>query len=250
MRKLKSRSTSDIKEKTKLINKIRAISELLQNSSDKLLHQNEWYIRENHVEWPSNSAWEIMTGAILVQRSSWKNVSKVLEKLRINNIVSPKNVLQIKTKTLIKIIKPAGFPARKARSIKELAKLVERHGSINDLFNKSFKYIRKALLSVYGIGNETADVIMLYAGNIPAMPVSDYTKRILSRVLGLEKEYAYDVWQELISNALDSISNYKTFHALTSELGYHYCRPKPRCSNCPLLLICDYAESHKKYMYE
>jgi len=250
MRRLRSKRISNIKEERELISKIRAVNELLRGSLNELLHQNEWYIKEDHLEWPGNSAWEIMMGAILVQRSSWKNVSKVLENLRNNNITSPKNVLQTKTRTLIEIIKPAGFSSRKARSIKELAKLIERHGSINDLFNGSFKYVRRALLSVYGIGDETADVIMLYAGNMPAIPVSDYTKRILNRVLGIKEKYTYDTWQRLISNALNSISNYKTFHALMSELGYHYCRPKPRCLYCPLSLICEHAQSHKKYMYE
>jgi endonuclease-3 related protein len=245
MRELRNNKNAS-EDREELINKIRKVNELLRNSLDKLLYQNEWYIQKDHIEWPGNSAWEIMMGAVLVQKSSWKNVSKVLEKLRSKNIASPKHVLQVKTKTLIKIIKPAGFSERKARTIKELAKLIEKHRSIDALFNRSFKYVRETLLNVYGIGNETADVIMLYAGNMPAMPVSDYTKRILSRVLGIKKEYTYDIWQQLISNALNSIPSYKTFHALMSELGYHYCRPKPRCLNCPLLSICDYAHSHKE----
>lgn len=236
------------KKDTETINKIRTINSKLRDSLNLLLHQDEWNVKNGEIEWPGSSQWEIMMGAILVQRSSWKNTKKALENLKNNNLDTPEKILNIEIKHLSDMIKPAGFPTRKAKTIIELAKLIKKHSSIDNFFKT--RNVRNALLSIYGIGDETADVIMLYAGHLPAIPVSEYTRRILSRVLAVNKKFTYKQWQTLISASLNTISDYKAFHALMSELGYHYCKPKPLCIKCPLSSVCSYAMQHKIYMHE
>ncbi len=227
---------------------IRDIYNKLYTSINLLMHQGEWNIKDKNIEWPGDSSWEIMIGAILVQRSSWRNAAKALENLRKNNLTIPEGILNISDEQLSNIIKPAGFSTRKARTIIELAKLIKKYSSINKLFK--IQNLRDLLLNIYGIGNETADVIMLYAGQIPTIPVSEYTKRILSRVLGISEKLSYKEWQDLLLKSLQALSDYKNFHALMSELGYHYCRPKPLCVKCPVSCMCSYSRQHKKYMHE
>ena len=227
---------------------IRNIYNKLYTSMNLLIHQGEWNIKDRNIEWPGNSSWEIMIGAILVQRSSWRNAAKALENLRKNDLTTPEKILNISDAQLSSIIRPAGFPTRKARTIRELAKLIKKYSSIDKLFK--IQNLKDLLLNTYGIGNETADVIMLYAGQIPTTPVSEYTKRILGRVLGVSKKLSYKEWQDLLLKSLQALSDYKNFHALMSELGYHYCRPKPLCIECPISSMCNYAHQHKKYMHE
>ncbi|MEM3832337.1 MAG: endonuclease [Thermoprotei archaeon] len=216
----------------------------LYESTNLLTNKDEWSIKDGKIEWPGNSSWEIMIGAILIQRSSWRNTAKALENLRKNELTTPEKILSIDIEQLSNIIRSAGFPARKAKTIIELAKLIKKYSSMDNIFKT--QNIRNLLLNIYGIGNETADVIMLYAGQIPTIPISDYTKRILSRVLGINKKLSYKEWQTLLLKSLHTLSNYKNFHALTSELGYHYCHPKPLCTKCPLSSMCNYAFQHKK----
>lgn len=107
--------------------------------------------------------------------------------------------------------------------------------------------LRKELLSLDGIGPETADAITLYAADKPIFVIDTYTRRIMSRLHGMDSEYDYGTLQKLISGSIDKdIGLYKDFHAQFDQLGKHFCRKEPLCSACPLKCICSYPKSRTK----
>lgn len=174
---------------------------------------------------------EISLGAILTQNTSWKNVEKALENLIKENLISFEKLENIPEELLHQIIKPAGFYKRKSKTIKEFVKKTKK------IDRK--KIDRDFLLSIKGIGKETADSILLYALEKPVFVVDAYTKRIFSRVGILEKNADYDEVQIVFEKNLPKDVNlFKEYHALIVEHGKRFCRKKPLCENCPLKDLC------------
>jgi endonuclease-3 related protein len=189
-------------------------------------HQNWWPIHENTDEFL-----EISIGAILTQNTSWKNVEKAINNLILSGVLDWENLEKIDLTDLKELIKPAGFYNQKAKYIKNF---------INAVKNKNKEKItRKFLLSIKGIGKETADCILLYGLNKHYFVVDTYTKRIFSRIGIVNENIEYDKLQLIFKENLpEDVNLYKEYHALIVEHGKNICRKKPDCYNCVLADCC------------
>lgn len=189
--------------------------------------------------WPGRSRFEVIIGAILAQNTNWGNVEKAIRRLRRARLLSPAAISALSRRRLANLIRPAGYFAVKAGRLQNfLAFLRMRYGgSLTRMFREEPKRIREALLQVSGIGPETADSILLYAGNIPVFVVDAYTKRIFSRHRMVSSQATYHELQGLFMNNLpQDASLYNEYHALLVAVGKAYCRTVPRCESCPLRL--------------
>jgi len=170
---------------------------------------------------------EISIGAILTQNTSWQNVEKALYNLKAKNVLSPDKIMSINLKRLADLIRPSGYYNQKAKKIKEIVRFLKSGKEIN----------RENLLSVWGVGPETADSILLYAYNQPVFVIDAYTKRVMNR-LGF-KENTYDQLQGLfMQNLPENVQLYNEYHALLVRLSKDFCKKKPDCKGCPILKNC------------
>ena len=184
---------------------------------------------------------EICFGAILTQNTNWKNVEKAIIELNRNDLIDIKRIMKIKNIKLAKIIKSSGYHNQKAKKLKNFCDFLLKNynGSLSILFQNDIKKLREELLSVNGIGPETADSMILYAAKKPIFVVDAYTKRVFSR-FGC-KEATYDELQRLFMGSLPN--NEKLFnecHALIVELGKNICKKSPLCEKCPINGNCSY----------
>ncbi len=196
--------------------------------------------------WPAETNFEVITGAILTQQASWKNVEKAIKNLKSLLLLNPYNIYKIELKKLEEIIKPSGFYKIKAKRLKNFVNfLFEKYdGDLERLLSLDKDELRKELLTVNGIGKETADSIVLYAAHKPTFVVDAYTIRIFNR-LGVIKERDYEKVKEIFEKSLHiDVEIYKEYHALIVELGKNICKVKPRCEACPLKKWCEYAANH------
>ena len=188
--------------------------------------------------WPAQSPFEVMVGAVLVQNTSWNNVIKAIENLRQADLLEPHALAAVAAEELEELIRPAGYFRIKARRLHNLiAFLVDRYdGSMEAMFQTDPAALREALLAVNGIGPETADSILLYAGNLPRFVVDTYTHRVLSRHGWIAFDADYHQLQQFFEDRLPGdAALFNEFHALLVRLGKDYCRKQsPRCAECPL----------------
>ena len=184
---------------------------------------------------------EICFGAILAQNTNWKNVEKAIIELNRNDLIDVKKIIKIENKKLAKIIKSSGYHNQKAKKLKNFCDFLLRNydGSLKKLFRNDIKKLREELLSVNGIGPETADSIILYAAKKPVFVVDAYTKRVFNRI-GY-KEKTYDEFQKLFMGSLpNSEKLFNECHALVVELGKNVCKKSPLCQKCPVNGYCSY----------
>jgi endonuclease-3 related protein len=169
---------------------------------------------------------EVCIGAILTQGTSWKNVEKAIESLKQNNALNQKAILAMPVSKLAKLIKSSGYHNQKAKKLKEFVKF---DGGLT----------RENLLSVWGIGPETADSILLYAYSKPYFVVDAYTKRIFSRLGLCKDDCKYEELQELFyGNLPKNAKLFNEYHALIVELAKRNCMKNPECKGCALRKIC------------
>jgi len=189
--------------------------------------------------WPAETPFEVVVGAILTQNTAWRNVEKAIENLKREGILDPERILKTSDDVLRELIRPAGFYNQKLQRLKRVCKLIVDSGGLEELFKLPLDELRSVLLSVKGIGPETADAIILYAANKPTFVVDRYTHRVFTR-LGLWKgKYDYEGIKELVETEIPpNVSVYKEFHALIDEHAKRICRKKPFCSSCPLRDVC------------
>ena len=193
--------------------------------------------------WPGDSPFEIVVGAILTQATSWNNVEKAINNLKRAGILSPSGLRNIPTDELAPLIRPSGYFNVKARRLKAFINhLWDAHdGSLDAMFNQNIPALRQELLSINGIGEETADDIILYAANKPVFVIDAYTRRILER-LNLDGEAkSYADYQSLFHRNLPADPHlFNEYHALLVRHGKDVCRPTPLCEKCCLREICPY----------
>jgi len=193
--------------------------------------QNWWPVDWSyHLKRGTNPFDEIVIGAMLTQNTSWTNVEKSLARIKKEGELSLRFIWEAPLEGLAELIKPSGFSKRKALYLKEIAKFIK---SLKGGIPK-----REDLLKVKGIGNETADVILLYAYNRPQFVVDKYTLRWLERFYGLRLNYgsAKRFFEESLPK---NVPVYKEFHALIDELAKNFClKREPKCEVCPLKGIC------------
>ncbi len=198
--------------------------------------------------WPGDTRFEIMVGAILTQNTSWSNVEKAIARLKDANALSIERVHELAQPELAELIRPAGYYNVKAKRLKSFVDYlsVDCGGDISMLENKPTDVLRGELLSVKGIGRETADSILLYALERPIFVVDAYTARIAVRHHLIEPQAGYDELQYFFQfNLPEDLKLYNEYHALLVRLGKEFCRPKPKCPHCPLeqlphTLECDF----------
>jgi len=191
--------------------------------------------------WPAETRFEVIIGAILTQQTTWKNVEIAIENLKDKGLLDPISLATAPLDHVEALIRHTGFYRQKARRIINFSKyLVTKYdGSLDKFFSGPQKQIRRELLSLKGIGQETADSILLYAADRLTFPIDAYTKRLCER-LGI-KELKYETLRKFFeSNLPRDLETYKEFHALIDKLGKTYCKTKPQCSNCPLVDDCIY----------
>ncbi len=187
--------------------------------------------------WPAKTPFEIIVGAILTQNTNWKNVEKAIINLGQANLLSPMALKKTSLSKLAAAIKPAGYFNVKAGRIKNFVDfLFEEYGGRLDLMKKeNLKILRPKLLSVNGIGPETADSILLYALEKPIFVVDNYTKRILLRHSLIEPQADYHAIQAKFMRELKAdIQLFNEYHALIVQLGKDICKTKPECERCPI----------------
>jgi len=191
--------------------------------------------------WPADTPFEICVGAILTQNASWKNVKIAINNLKKKKLLDPFKLYEIPLETLSQIIKPSGFYNIKAKRLKNFVKfLIENYqGDLNILFSKGLEKAREELFSIKGLGKETVDSILLYAGNFPIFVVDAYTYRILHRHSLVPEEATYEEIQALfMENLPQDHQLFNEFHALLVACGKNLCKKKePLCETCPLKTI-------------
>lgn len=185
---------------------------------------------------------EIIIGAILTQNTNWKNVEKALYNLNKNNLIDTKKINKIKTEKLAELIRPSGYYNQKANTLKNFSCFLFKNYNydLKKLFNQNTKKLREELLSIKGIGPETADSIILYAAEKPIFVIDTYTKRIYSKITDTKKELKYEELQKIFENNLKKdVRLFNEYHALLVELGKNYCKnKKPLCEKCPVKVYC------------
>ena len=188
--------------------------------------------------WPGDTPFEIIVGAVLTQNTSWQNVVRAVHNLREADLLDVHALYNVPVEELEELLRPAGYFRVKARRLQSLLEfLVERYdGSLEKMFRTDLPTLRAELLSINGIGPETADSILLYAGNLPTFVVDAYTHRVLARHGWIDFEADYHQIQDyLLSSLPQDVQLYNEFHAQFVYLGKHYCKKTgPKCRECPL----------------
>jgi len=191
--------------------------------------------------WPADNPFEIALGAILGQNTNWNNAEKALAALRSANMLSPVKINKISQPKLAQLIYSSGFYNVKAKTIKLFVKYLYHrfNNNINAMEYVDMDSLRKELLDLFGIGQETADDILLYIAKKPSFIIDSYTRRIVDRLQlsSLPKPYSY--YKTFFMDALPK--NYLIFgeyHALLIALAKDTCRINPICMKCCLISMC------------
>lgn len=196
--------------------------------------------------WPAETAFEVCIGAILTQNTNWSNVEKALANLKSAGRLSPQGISSLLSDQLAALIRPAGYFNAKARSLQEFVDFLRltAQDDLGQLFARDWLLLRQQLLAVRGIGPETADSILLYAGHQPSFVVDTYTRRILSRLGLVDPAINYELLRSFCMERLPpEVPIYNEFHALLVEHGKQHCRPRPRCGDCCLANWCAFRQS-------
>ncbi len=225
--------------------------------------------------WPAKSRFEVIVGAYLTQNTAWTNVEKALRNLRSARLLSISGIRRAPVSEIERLIRPAGYFRQKARRLKLFVAFLDHRyeGSLAKMFTRPTKELREELLNLHGIGPETADSILLYAGNHPVFVVDAYTRRILARHEILPEKAPYEEVRQLFEESLFPVAQsashsgkaakrrqaagfpgaphaqsamstakrtalaqvYNEMHGLIVGVGKHYCRKSlARCDECPL----------------
>jgi endonuclease III related protein len=188
--------------------------------------------------WPGDSPFEVMVGAVLVQNTAWRNVEQAFDNLREANLMEPHALYALSVDELAELIRPAGYYRVKARRLRNLLRLmVEVYGgSLDAMFSADLATLREQLLGVHGIGPETADAILLYAGGLATFVVDTYANRVLARHGWIGYDASYDEIKDAFESSLPAdAALYNDYHALLVRVGKDYCkRSAPKCDGCPL----------------
>ena len=187
--------------------------------------------------WPGESPFEVLIGAVLVQNTSWRNVARAIDNLKQENLLQPQALYDLPLRELEELIRPAGYFRVKARRLRNLLEfLVRRYdGSLDAMFATELSSLREDLLGINGVGPETADSILLYAGALPTFVVDTYTHRVFARHGWISFDADYHTIQEHFQSGLEpNAALYNEYHALLVRVGHLHCRKTPKCEGCPL----------------
>jgi len=188
--------------------------------------------------WPARTRLEMIIGAILVQNTAWQNAALALKQLKQEGMLSLSALRNASPAELESCVRSAGFFRQKARTIRNFVTWLERacHGSLTVMFAMPPQELRRDLLKITGLGPETVDAILLYAGEHPFFVADNYTRRILARHRLLTESAGYDEVQQFLHRHLPADpALFNEYHALLVEVGKQHCkRQAPLCHTCPL----------------
>jgi len=188
--------------------------------------------------WPAGSPFEVIVGAILTQNSSWTNVERAIANLKRERLLSIRAMKRISARRLGNVVRSSGYFRQKAKKLKALVRFLQSEygGSLKRMFATPTELLRQKLLAVHGIGPETADSILLYAGLHRIFVVDAYTRRILARHGLSNGKEDYDEIRAMFEDRLPQDAQlYNEYHALIVNTGKKWCRTKkPLCAECPL----------------
>ncbi|MEI7638807.1 MAG: endonuclease III domain-containing protein [Syntrophus sp. (in: bacteria)] len=222
------------------------ITQFPAGMNKKERHNAQWLIAAYHALndhfgnlhwWPGDSPLEVIVGAILTQNTAWQNVEKAIANLKTAHMLSTDALLAMPESDLAELIRPSGYYNVKARRLKSFFTFLQDyfHGNLDAMLREETGALREKLLQVKGIGEETADSMLLYAGGKQVFVVDAYTRRILIRHRVIRERLAYGEIQRLFMEHLPHDTPlYNQYHALLVNTGKNYCKKQPRCQACPL----------------
>ena len=193
--------------------------------------------------WPARTRFEVIVGAFLTQNTSWKNVELALRNLRKAGVLNVEGIRRTSLPDLEQLIRPSGYFRQKATRLKTFIAFLDRYyaGSLSRMFVQSPQQLRKELLDLNGIGPETADAILLYAGKLPVFVVDAYTKRIFARHGITQPTAKYEEIRGRVETTFAAMyekselaDHFNEFHALMVEAGKRHCGTVAKCDGCPL----------------
>jgi len=223
-----------------------SVAELYTCLLDAFGHQDWWPMdRSYHIAEGTDPREEVIIGALLTQNTAWVNVEKALSNLKAAHALSLKAIRALSEDQLRLLIQPSGFFNQKAQRLRLVAEVLDNQ--LDKFFQQNHSAARAKLLALNGIGPETADSILLYAGNLPCFVVDAYTKRLCARLPLPVTNDSYQAIQEYFEEEVSrhfpgkQIQVYKELHALIVECAKNCCRPTPLCMECPLRGGCQQA---------
>lgn len=219
------------------------ICQVYKTLSESIADLSDW----PQGEWPVGGCFqpnqfEIIVGAILTQNTSWRNVEKALEGMIRQNLIDVRSLVFCAVEELERAVYSAGFFRKKSFRIKEVAHFILDYPG--DFYSQ---VQREELLSIKGIGPETADAILLYACGKPHFVVDAYTLRVFVRYGLLRAEPYYGKFKDIVHDCLPlNVPLFRHFHALIVEHAKQVCRKRPLCQACVLRTECLYARNKKR----
>lgn len=197
--------------------------------------------------WPADSPFEVMAGAILTQNTAWSNVEKAIANLKQAGKLSADAIAAMPHAELAALLTPAGYFNIKARRLRHFCVWLLENGGIASLARRDTQQLRRELLSVHGVGRETADDMLLYALSRPVFVIDAYTRRLLARLGLAGGDEPYDSLRAAIEATLgaeasgrrgDMTGLFNEYHALIVTHAKHICRKQPVCDGCSLRIDC------------
>ncbi len=194
--------------------------------------------------WPAETKLEVVLGAILVQSTAWGNAAKALDAIREAGALDVASLARLSEGEIGELVRSSGFYTVKARRVKVFVEhVMEGHGGdLDSMLEQGATELRRELLGIHGIGEETADCIVLYAAGKPTFVIDEYTRRIVGRLgVGPGGRGSYADHQRVFEEALVSEAGvFGEYHALLVALGKDVCRKNPLCIGCALKQVCEY----------
>ena len=191
--------------------------------------------------WPAETPFEIIIGAILGQATAWGNAAKAINNLKAAGLLSPEGISKLSQEELETLILPSGYYRAKAKKVRAfLTHLEEHHGNqLDSLFVQELSPLREELLSIYGVGEETADSILLYAAKKPSFVVDTYTYRLMERLGWFSGIFHYGRLRGVfMENLPHDFQLFNQYHALIVRHGARVCQKTPQCEKCMLRTQC------------
>ena len=190
--------------------------------------------------WPGETSFEVALGAILTQNTNWKNVEQAIERIRSEDLLEPEKLYKTEKEIVADLIRPAGYYNVKTERLFAFLEFLHGNyeGDMKKMRHADTRELRDQLLAVKGIGEETADSILLYALKKTIFVVDAYTRRILERHRVVDSKWSYREIQSLFMNNLHhDYGFYNRYHALLVETAKQFCRKRKKCEGCPLEMI-------------
>ncbi|MES9946773.1 MAG: endonuclease III domain-containing protein [Candidatus Thiodiazotropha sp.] len=190
--------------------------------------------------WPADTPFEVMVGAVLTQNTAWSNVEKAIHNLKAIDALTLESLLALPGDRLAILIRPAGYFNIKSKRLRSLCRFLQQNPALEQLDTLA---LRERLLSVHGIGPETADDILLYAFERPVFVIDAYTRRLFGRLGWITDDCGYETLRGGFETALASdAALFNEYHALIVKHVKVHCSKRPLCDNCPLVELCAYPD--------